>query len=143
MLWQRERYQSLRDDFNNRAVAEQAEAEAENLLVFIEGVALLFPEDPMVEVQDRDGVDLDLSRLMCASRRMWRRCDVWQFSTIRGRSGKRRRDCQSAILSRPGNSCWLEVVAKLGEPHTSPRAKPQPRELPLCPPLFGKTPDGI
>ena len=56
-----EHYQELRDDFNDRAEAEQAEAEA--LLLSIEGVALVPPEDPIVADRDRDRVARELRRL--------------------------------------------------------------------------------
>lgn len=54
-------YQQLRDDFNHRAEAEQAEAE--RLLLSIEGIALLPAEDPIVADSDRDDVAHALRRL--------------------------------------------------------------------------------
>jgi very-short-patch-repair endonuclease len=56
-----ERYQELRDDFNERAEAEQAEAEA--LLLSIEAVALLPGGDPIVAETDRERVARELVRL--------------------------------------------------------------------------------
>jgi very-short-patch-repair endonuclease len=56
-----EHYQELRDDFNNRAEGEQAEAE--RLLLSIESIDLLPADDPEVPVPDRDRVAQDLSRL--------------------------------------------------------------------------------
>lgn len=52
---------TLRDDFNTRAEAEQAEAE--RLLREVEGIATLPSEDPVVEIDDRARVALDLVRL--------------------------------------------------------------------------------
>jgi very-short-patch-repair endonuclease len=61
-----EHYQELRDDFNDRAEAEQAEAEA--LLLSIEGVSLVPAEDPVVADADRDRVARELRRLDALAR---------------------------------------------------------------------------
>ena len=67
-----EQYQQLRDDFNERAEGEQAEAE--RLFLSIEGVALLPADDPDVPEDDRERVARDLLRLdqlARAHQRVW------------------------------------------------------------------------
>lgn len=61
-----EEYQLLRDDFNDRAEAEQAEAE--RLALSIEGVALLPADDAVVEEGLRPRVASDLRRLDALAR---------------------------------------------------------------------------
>jgi hypothetical protein len=67
-----EHYQELRDDFNDRAEAEQAEAE--RLLLSIEGVARLPADDPVVDEALRAEVAAGLRRLNELARE---HRDVW------------------------------------------------------------------
>lgn len=67
-----EEYQGLRDEFNDRAETEQAEAE--RLLLSIEGLALLPAEDPAVAAADRARVTADVAQLDALARaheRVW------------------------------------------------------------------------
>ncbi len=71
-----EEYQRLRDEFNERAESEQAEAE--RLALSIEGIALLPGDDPVVPEDERGRVASDLRRLDFLARRhdplLWGSC---------------------------------------------------------------------
>jgi very-short-patch-repair endonuclease len=90
-----EHYQELRDDFNQRAEAEQAEAE--RLLLSIDGVAPLPADDPVVAVADRETV-ADALRRLDGMAREYR--EVWARLCGSEVAGDQANGSRQALLSR-------------------------------------------
>ena len=111
-----EHYQELRDDFNDRAEAEQAEAE--ELLLSIEGLKLLPADDPIIAASDRERVARDLLRLDEIARdhrAVWRELCAQSIAdetvTESGQATLRRfLDLQAARLDAAGDPAVQDLV---------------------------------
>ncbi len=90
-----EHYQQLRDDFNDRAEAEQAEAEV--LLLSIEGASLVFADDPIVADAERAAVSAGLWRLDELARQHH---SVWAGLCATEVAGEQANGSRQALLGR-------------------------------------------